>query len=160
MRTKTLLCAAAVVLAACSEGTAPASDPGDELQPFAATESAAVSGDWGGAIAAWPRRCGPEGPPRLTDEQIEKIRQLKAAFQEAMKDEIALIRHIYQLARQAMANGASAEEVRAILAEAQPAIQALREAEARLQQAILDVLTPDQRRRWCHAAGPLSGTAG
>jgi Spy/CpxP family protein refolding chaperone len=155
---------ATLALAACSDSTAPTQLPSaestDELQVFAATEAAAVDGNWGGVIAQWARRCGPEGPPRLTDEQIEKIRQLKAAFQAAMADEIALIRHIYALAKEARANGASAQEIREILAEAQPAIQALREAEQRLQQAILDVLTPDQRRRWCHVAGPFSGSAG
>jgi Spy/CpxP family protein refolding chaperone len=63
-----------------------------------------------------PQVCDRRGPPQLTDEQIAKIRSLKQAFQEAMADEIAAIQEAHKKARDAKAAGASAEEIRAILA--------------------------------------------
>jgi Spy/CpxP family protein refolding chaperone len=88
-------------------------------------------------------------PPRLTDEQIAKIRALQQAFHESIKDELAAIKEAHQKAREAKAAGASAEEIRAILATVKDEMEAIREAEKRLEQAILDVLTPEQRARWC-----------
>ena len=96
-----------------------------------------------------PKVCDRRGPPRLTDEQIAQIRALQHAFQEAMADEFAAIKAAHQQAREAKAAGASAEEIRAILATVKDEMEAIREAEKRLEQAILDVLTPEQRARWC-----------
>ena len=96
-----------------------------------------------------PQICDRRGPPRLTDEQIAQIRALKQAFMEAIADEVAAIKAAHQEAREAKQAGASAEEIRAILATVKDELDALRRAEARLQDAIQDVLTPDQRRRWC-----------
>lgn len=96
-----------------------------------------------------PKVCDRSGPPQLTDEQIAKIRALKQAFQESMADEIAAIQAAHKKARDAKAAGASAEEIRAILATVQDEMEALKQAERRLEQAILDVLTPEQRARWC-----------
>jgi Spy/CpxP family protein refolding chaperone len=166
MRTRAFvrLGAAAFVLAACSDPSSPRPEAADDsvvqLQQLAATDAAARDGNWGGVLTPAVRRCGPDGPPRLTDEQVEQIRKLKAAFHAAMQDEIELIRSVLAKAKAAQASGASAARVRAILAEAQPAIQTLREAEQRLLQAILGILTPDQRRRWCHVGGPFFGTTG
>jgi Spy/CpxP family protein refolding chaperone len=96
-----------------------------------------------------PKVCDRRGPPRLTEEQIAQIRALKQAFAEAVKDELAAIKAAHQEAREAKAAGASAEEIRAILASVKDEMAAVRQAEHRLEQAILDVLTPEQRRRWC-----------
>jgi Spy/CpxP family protein refolding chaperone len=96
-----------------------------------------------------PQVCDRRGPPRLTDEQIAKIRALKAAFLEAVADELAAIKAAHQEAREAKQAGASAEEIRAILATVKDELAAVRAAEVRLGNAIQDVLTPDQRRRWC-----------
>ena len=96
-----------------------------------------------------PKVCDRFGPPRLTDEQIAQIRALKQAFAEAMADEFAAIKEAHQKAREAKAAGASAEEIRAILATVKDEMEAIRQAEQRLEQAILDVLTPEQRARWC-----------
>jgi Spy/CpxP family protein refolding chaperone len=96
-----------------------------------------------------PKVCNRLGPPRLTDEQIATIRALKQAFMVAMADEFAAIKEAHQQAREAKAAGASAEEIRAILATVKDEMEAIREAEKRLEQAILDVLTPEQRARWC-----------
>jgi Spy/CpxP family protein refolding chaperone len=107
-----------------------------------------------------PRVCDRSGPPQLTDEQIAKIRSLKQAFQVAMADEIAAIQEAFKQAREAKQAGASAEEIRAILASVKDEMEALRTAEQRLEQAILDVLTPEQRARWClvrHHVAPTDG---
>ncbi|HEX6314486.1 MAG TPA: Spy/CpxP family protein refolding chaperone [Gemmatimonadaceae bacterium] len=96
-----------------------------------------------------PRVCDRRGPPQLTEEQIAQIRALKQAFAEAVKDELAAIKAAHQEAREAKAAGASAEEIRAILASVKDELEAVRRAEHRLEQAILDVLTPAQRARWC-----------
>ena len=96
-----------------------------------------------------PKVCDRNGPPQLTDEQIAKIRALKQAFAEAIADELAAIKAAHEEAREAKQAGASAEEIRAILATVQDEMKAVREAEQRLEAAILEVLTPDQRSRWC-----------
>jgi Spy/CpxP family protein refolding chaperone len=96
-----------------------------------------------------PKVCDRNGPPQLTEEQIARIRALKQAFAEAMADEFAAIKAAHQAARAAHAAGASAEEIRAILATVKDEMEAIRQAEQRLEQAILDVLTPEQRARWC-----------
>ena len=96
-----------------------------------------------------PRVCDRRGPPRLTEEQIAQIRALTQAFHTAIADEIAAIKAAHQEARAAKQAGASAEEIRAILATVKDEMEAVRQAEHRLEQAILDVLTPDQRRAWC-----------
>jgi hypothetical protein len=96
-----------------------------------------------------PKVCDRRGPPNLTDEQIAKIRALKEAFMEAVADELAAIKAAHQEAREAKQAGASAEEIRAILETVKDEMTALRAAEARLGDAIQEVLTPDQRRRWC-----------
>lgn len=96
-----------------------------------------------------PRVCDRNGPPQLTEEQIAKIRALKQAFAEAVADELAAIKAAHHDARAAKQAGASAEEIRAILASVKDEMEAVREAEQRLEAAILDLLTPEQRRRWC-----------
>jgi hypothetical protein len=64
-------------------------------------------------------------------------------------DHLAAIKAAHQEARAARQAGASAQEIRAILASVADDLAAVRQAEARLQNAIEDILTPDQRRRWC-----------
>jgi Spy/CpxP family protein refolding chaperone len=96
-----------------------------------------------------PKVCDRNGPPQLTEEQIAKIRALKQAFAEAVADELAAIKAAHQEAREAHQAGASAEEIRAILATVKDELEAVRQAEQRLMNAIQDVLTPEQRERWC-----------
>lgn len=95
-----------------------------------------------------PKVCD-RNPPQLTAEQIAKIRALKEAFEASVADELAAIKAAHDAARQAKQAGKSAEEIRAILASVQDEMEAVRTAEKRLEQAILDVLTPEQRARWC-----------
>ncbi len=113
-----------------------------------------------------PKVCGPNGPPRLTDEQVAQIRALKQAFQESIADELAAIKAAHQEARAAKQAGASEEEIRAILEEVKDEMQAVREAEKKLMEDILAVLTPEQRAAWCvvrrhvtpgHGRGPGRG---
>lgn len=96
-----------------------------------------------------PRVCGPDGPPRLTDDQIAEIRALRQAFHAAVADDIAFIRQVHQQARAAHQAGATAEEIRAILATAHDAMERVRAAERQLHQDVQDVLTPEQRAGWC-----------
>jgi Spy/CpxP family protein refolding chaperone len=96
-----------------------------------------------------PKVCDRNGPPQLTEEQIAQIRALKQAFAEAIADELAAIKAAHEAARAAKQAGASAEEIRAILASVHDEMKAVREAEQRLEAAILEILTPDQRSRWC-----------
>lgn len=96
-----------------------------------------------------PKVCDRNGPPQLTEEQITKIRALKQAFAEAVADELAAIKAAHDEARAAKQAGASAEEIRAILASVKDELEAVRGAEQRLEAAILELLTPDQRAKWC-----------
>jgi Spy/CpxP family protein refolding chaperone len=94
-----------------------------------------------------------DSTPRLTEEQVAKIRALKAAFDASIQDELEVIRTVHAEARAAWAAGASTEEVRKILAKAESAMEAIRQAELRLKEAILDVLTPEQRQNRCILGG-------
>lgn len=105
------------------------------------------------AQQAWIKSLAPvscrNDEAKLTDTQIKQIRALKEAFVEATKDELQIIRKAHEEARAALAAGASREEVRKILAKADVAVEALRQAELRLKEAILALLTPEQRRNLC-----------
>jgi hypothetical protein len=96
-----------------------------------------------------PKVCDRNGPPQLTEAQIAQIRALKQAFAEAVADELAAIKAAHQEARAAKQAGASAEELRAILEGVKDEMEAVRQAEIRLHDAIMDVLTPEQRANWC-----------
>ncbi len=97
--------------------------------------------------------CGPAGPPPLTDQQIQQIRELQHAFMEAVKDDIALIIQVAAAARAAHAAGATREQMEAILHQADAARARVREAELRLKAAIDAVLTPEQRASRCLPMG-------
>jgi Spy/CpxP family protein refolding chaperone len=96
-----------------------------------------------------PKVCDRNGPPQLTAEQIAEIRALKQAFAESVADELAAIKAAHQEARAAKQAGASAEEIRAILEGVKDEMEAVRQAEIRLHEAIMGVLTPEQRENWC-----------
>lgn len=94
-----------------------------------------------------PRRCGPAAVG-LTDAQVEQIRKLQQEFYAAVKPDLELIRSIVEEARQARAAGKSREEVVAILARAEEPQRRVAAAERTLRDAILALLTPEQRERW------------
>jgi len=100
-----------------------------------------------------PKPCGPDGPPPLTEAQLQQIRALQAAFVEAVKPDLALIRQVVQQAHQAAQAGATREEIAAILHQADAARARVHEAELRLHQAIDAILTPEQRAGRCQPVG-------
>lgn len=100
--------------------------------------------------------CRP-GDLRLTEGQIAQIRALQQAFLAAIHDDLAVIKAVVQEAREAAQNGATREEIHAILARADQARENIRQAELRLRQAILDILTPEQRTRRCPLPRPSPG---
>ena len=91
--------------------------------------------------------CGPGSVP-LTEEQLTQIRTLRERFHEAVRADLALIRSVAAEARAAREAGKSREEIAAILARAAEAHKRVADAERRLHEAILAVLTPEQRERW------------
>jgi Spy/CpxP family protein refolding chaperone len=94
---------------------------------------------------------------QLSERQVQEIRQLKERFAAAIADELANIRAVLQAAREAKAAGASAEEIRQILARAEESIQKVRAAERALKVAILNVLTDEQKRDHCLIRALLGG---
>jgi Spy/CpxP family protein refolding chaperone len=94
-----------------------------------------------------PRDCR-RGSLQLTAEQVTAIRDLEQKFYAAVKPDLDLIRSIVEDARQARAAGKSREEVTAILAQAIEPQRRVANAERKLQAAIFDLLTPDQRLMW------------
>lgn len=91
----------------------------------------------------------PPLPPdlQLTEEQKAEIAALKAAFHEAHAEQLAALKAVFEAARAAREAGAAREEVRAILLEGREIARGLRVHVMELHQAIMDVLT-DEQRAW------------
>lgn len=97
-----------------------------------------------------PRRCDPATVPALTEAQRTQIGALIAAFELANQADLAAVRAAHEQAAAARRNGATAEQVRAILAAVQPALQRLAAAQAQLHQDIQAVLTDAQKASGCY----------
>jgi Spy/CpxP family protein refolding chaperone len=98
-----------------------------------------------------PRGCGP-ATVRLTQEQVQQIRALQERFMAAVTPDLELIRSIVAEARAAREAGQSREAVARILARAADPQRRVRAAERALHDAIMALLTPEQRQRWqCRA---------
>ena len=93
------------------------------------------------------------GSLQLTEDQVTAIRDLEERFYDAVKPDLDLIRSIVEDARKAREAGKSREEVTAILAQAIEPQRRVAEAERKLQAAILNLLTPDQRLIWACPRG-------
>ena len=93
-----------------------------------------------------PRSC--DAAVRLTDEQAKQIRTLQEAFVASVKADLELIRSIAEEARAAREAGKTRQEVATILAKAAEPHRRVVDAERKLQEAILALLTPEQRRGW------------
>jgi len=93
------------------------------------------------------RNCKP-GSLQLTEDQVAAIRDLEQRFYAAVKPDLDLIRSIVEEARTARQAGKAREEVAAILAQAIEPQRRVADAERKLQAAILNVLTQDQRVVW------------
>lgn len=96
--------------------------------------------------------CRDAAPP-LTEAQVKAIRELKAAFEAEVREQLAIVKAAHEEARAAYAAGKSAQEIRRILAKADAAMQAIHNAEVRLRAAINDILTPAQRNNPCTLRG-------
>jgi len=94
-----------------------------------------------------PRACGPDAA-KLTDDQVKQIRSLQDQFYTSVKADLELIRSIGEDAKSARAAGKSRDEVAAILAKATEPARRVADAERKLQDAILALLTPEQKRAW------------
>lgn len=84
------------------------------------------------------------GDNELTEEQIAAIRALSNAYQEEIADDLRLIAHVEEQAREAAAAGASRDRIAAILAQADEAKRNVAEATQRLRDAITDILHDDR----------------
>jgi hypothetical protein len=100
------------------------------------------------------RICGPEGPPRLTEEQLVQIRDFVADFQNDIQDEIEKIRVLAFDAFRARQAGRPDSVVIDILLRARVPLESIIAREKDLNAQVLDVLTPEQRERLCI---PLNG---
>ena len=102
-------------------------------------------------IITWPSAattaCGPAAA-RLTEEQVKQIRELQTRFVESVKTDLETVKAVAQEAREAKAAGKSREEIAAILARGNEAHRRIADAERKLQEAILALLTPEQRHAW------------
>jgi len=99
-----------------------------------------------------PPPCGPGGPPKLSEAQLQQIRTLQQAFVTAVAADIALIRQTAEAAHHAAQAGASHAEIEQILHQADGARARVHAAELRLQHDIDALLTPEQRAHRCGAA--------
>lgn len=87
----------------------------------------------------------------LTEAQKTEITGLIAAFNEANRADLQTIKTVFQEARAAHENGATRDQIAAILAKAAPAMLRVRAAQVVLEAAIRGVLTPEQRASGCFA---------
>jgi Spy/CpxP family protein refolding chaperone len=94
-----------------------------------------------------PGTCGPAAV-KLTESQVKQIRALQEQFYAGVKNDLELIRSIVQEAQEARAAGKSRQEVAAILARAAEPQRRVADAERALQEAILALLTAEQRQAW------------
>lgn len=158
--------AAGLVLAACSESPTQPSGNEDDY-------SLVMFGQPGSALAG---TLGPQGgrpfdgrsgAPRLPDElalsaeQQAEIEALRTSFVAAHQADLDAMRAIFEEARAAREDGATREEVRAILEGGRSIGEGLREDVQALHDAIAEVLTDDQRE-WLesHRPAPPRGLGG
>jgi Spy/CpxP family protein refolding chaperone len=146
-----MLFSAVTVMTACgsSESVEPATTPTEliDLVPDYAVSPATSVDAAGIGAARFPEAI------RLTVEQKAAIAALHEAFTKATAGDVAALRAIEREARTAIAAGKSREEVRAILARAQPIRERLDAAFRKLQADIWAVYTPEQRA-WIESNRP------
>jgi hypothetical protein len=151
--------AATLVLAACAESPL---DPTVATEDYALVmfgeEGEALEGTMGVQSGPRPfdgRSIRPAFPDSiaLTDEQKAEMLALRTAFRTANQVQIDSLRSIFQAAHAARQDGATREEVRAILATGRPIAEALRPAVRALHVALRAVLT-DAQRAWIAANRP------
>lgn len=149
--------AASLIFAACRESPTDSSSlaADDYALVMFGEIGASLEGTLGEQMAGRPfdgRSNRPTLPDslKLTDEQKAAMHALREAFRLEHADELAALRAIFEEAREARRNGATREEVRAILAEARPIVEALRPDVRALHEALRAILT-DAQRAWLDA---------
>ncbi len=146
---------AALVLAACAEAPTTATALTDDFAlVMFGEEGAALEGTMGPQAGA-PfdgRTRRPVFPDslQLTDEQRAEMLALRMAFRAEHEAELDSLRDVFQQARLARLEGATREEVRAILETGRPIAEALRPDVLALHEALRAVLT-DAQRAWLDA---------
>jgi hypothetical protein len=88
-------------------------------------------------------------PCALTEAQRAEISTLRAAYEADNATDIATVRSTHERAVAAKEAGASRQEVAAIVAEGRAALERLKAARAELHEAVLAVLTAEQRAAGC-----------
>lgn len=86
----------------------------------------------------------------LTAEQKTQISGLIATFEQSNRADLDAVKAAFEAARTAQHNGATQEQIRAILQTAKPAMERLQRAQLQLAISIAALLTPEQLRSTCH----------
>ena len=155
---KLLLVLVLGILTACVEPTGVQIPAEDYSLVLFGEQGASLEGTMGTQPAGHPvdGRTGVAPLPdslKLTAQQIAAIKLLRDNFKEANKARLDSLHNIFTRARDARRNGATREQVHAILVTARPIAQALRPAVFQLHVAIRAVFTPAQRA-WLDANRP------
>ena len=152
--------AAGLALAACSDSpTQPSGNEDDYSLEMFGQSGAALEGTLGpqGGRPFDGRSGAPRLPEALalTAEQQAEIAALRDAFKAAHQTEIDALHAIFEEAHDARDNGATREEVRAILEEGRTIGESLRDDVQALHEAIRDVLT-DEQQAWLESHRPAA----
>lgn len=97
-----------------------------------------------------PKRPSPDGWLRnlnLSQEQIQKIREIRGQYQERLDDQRQAVRQAQGELKQAMASNASAEQIRQRFEQLQTLKQKLADTRMESMLAVREVLTPEQRQK-------------
>ncbi len=105
-----------------------------------------------------PKPCDRSTAPRLTDDQKAQIKALVSAFRTANQADLDGVKAAMQKAREARKNGATEDQIQAILAAVKPNMDRLRAARQTLASQIQALLTPEQKASACY--GPRFGAGG
>lgn len=133
------------------------------LQDAAAQLKQQIGGVLTAEQKAWlaanaPKPCDRSAAPKLTDDQNAQIKALVSAFRSANQADLEAVKAAMQKAREARKNGATREQIKAILDAVQPNLDRLRTARQTLAAQIQALLTPDQKASGCY--GPRFGLGG
>jgi len=155
---KLLLVVLGLVVTACASPTMPIMPAEDYSLVMFGEQGSSLEGTMGAQPASHPvdGRTGVAPLPdslKLTAQQIAAIKLLRDNFKEANKARLDSLHNIFTRARDARRNGATREQIHAILVTARPIAQALRPAVFQLHVAIRAVFTPAQRA-WLDAHRP------
>ncbi len=151
--------AATLVLAACSESPlGPLSSTEDYALVMFGEQGAALEGTMGMQSGPRPfdgRTIRPSFPDSiaLSDGQRAAMLALRVAFRTEHQGALDSLRAIFQAAHTARQDGATREEIRAILATGRPIGEALRPDVIALHEALRALLT-DAQRAWIAANRP------